>query len=338
MKLMAGVLLMAALIAACGDGVGEITKFDPVAEKNGSQDFSDTLEEKDVLETESSGLFIFTMNEVIDQCNQYGSSELIIMPGSNILIEVVKAPFSTPVVCSTVADPGKWTLASSNTIAEGADPIFSIGTEGGQTVVKVVFGFVNVTSIGSGDRVLVGPMQQTEVVGEAAPVEPFPIELSQFELEVFDGFLTELPPSPDSGLDESGRLAEAIDRGVVLVAFDPNTVGIDDAISIAGALAETLAAEWDATVEFVPTDDPRGLYTAEDVDLILSPDDGLGEAVPFFGAPDEPWFLAAPGDSAFVTGFSEVYRGFLEAGMYQEAFDSLGAVPTYDVFEDLLQP
>jgi hypothetical protein len=224
------------------------------------------------------------------------------------------------------------------------DPLFGVFVQKEKTVVKVVLGFVEVTGTG-GQRVILGPGQQSSVPAGGDPSSPEPIALTAEDRADFGG-LRPKAPKPKLGPPDpanSRALARIFARKVLVVGVD-SRVADGETRSFIENFVAFHARSWQLNfriVNFGTEDAMRGALVGDRIDLGLSPRlaDASGiDTLPLFANLDGMvWRLALLPDPTFRQALQRFVKASVESADYSEHYRSVfKRLPDYEPLRPVL--
>jgi len=314
------VLGLAASAAGCrgpDETVGRVTR---VYDKNvlvGSAEAreGDGFSTKTRLATDRSGSVDFELDSGTS-CHTRPNSELGIEPDRRISIHF-RAGTS---VCSKDPNAEQHKYLAGKILVTAEDPVFGVTVNGGENVVQVTFGFVEVETTAAPEPVVVGPDQQAVV----SPKQPTPrlekIELSPRDKRITDALEERLPKAeakPPGNLDE------------IVLGMAPSAP--DSVKSFARRL---LATTWDVEVlvELLPAQKLVTSLREGTVDIVVAPKSATptDEAVQLFTRQGTTWVLATSPDSSFEQALRKLVNVSLQTGEYGDMYaETFASEPSY---------
>lgn len=310
----------------------------------------DTIRKTDTVSTNSQGVVDFDIQDKVESCTAFNQSAVAVYPNSPSLIPLMRFEEGRT-WCNTDADATIEVQLEAGGRARLllSDPVFGVEITGDQVVVRVMLGFVQVSSLETdgGLTMLVGPGQQSVVAAQADPTAAAGFlveELTSLEQQVVPELVKQVP-APSFGPPEaadSPALQSIFDRGSIVVGFDAKADVGDGAGAFIDSFMSFLGQGWEVepVVRAIEVDGLAALE-AGDVDIVVSP--SLPEStlsLPFFeDRAGQVWALAVrPGEEVFQQALADFLRASLRADeyglRYRGAFD--GAEPAYGSLDSLL--
>jgi len=225
------------------------------------------------------------------------------------------------------------------------DPLFGVGVEGGDTVVKVALGYLEVSRVAGAGAVVVGAGQQVHVPDRGEPQAVEPISLSQTDVARFDELRSAVPkPSFDRPAPNGSKtLSTLFERRVLTVGIDQRAVADRGTGVFIRRLFGFLALSWQMKVRFVDLLSV-GVSAALDsgsVDIALTPDPSLPAELDFFAtfadSTGTVWRTALRHDDVFALALLRFVRAAVGSGDYATFYrGSFGAEPQYEALAKTL--
>jgi hypothetical protein len=275
----------------------------------------DAFPGKTRLVTDRSGSVLFELDSGT-HCRTRPNSELGIEPGRRISIHF-RAGTS---ICSKDpnAEPHKY--LAGKTLVTAEDPVFGVTVEGGESVVQVTFGFVEVQTTAAPEPVVVGPDQQAVV----SPEHPAP-RLEEIKLGPADKRITNALEErlPKEKAEPPGNLDE------IVLGMAPSTPD-----SVKSFVRRLLATTWDVDLrlELLLEQKLETSLRKGTVDIVVAPKSAAptDEALPLFTRQGTTWALAISPDSSFEQALRKLVTVSLQTGAYGDLYtETFASQPTY---------
>lgn len=319
-----GILALVALLAlptalvGCGgsdETVGRIMSVDKKRVFIGSSEAreGDDFRPKTRLTTDSSGTVDFELDSGTG-CRTRANSDLRIEPDRRISIHF-RTGRST-----CWKDPGAkpQTYLARDVLVTAEDPVFGVTVDADETVVQVMFGFVEVDTTTIAEApVVVGPDQQAVVAPGQATPRLEKIELAPADERIADELEDRLPKEkaePPGGVDE------------LVLGVEPSA---PDAVR---SFTRRLLATWDidVQVEAQPDEELEKSLRQGTVDVVLAPrSEAPPAAMRLFTRQGTTWTLVtSPG--TLEEALEKLITVSLQSGAYGDLYaEAFASEPTY---------
>lgn len=304
--------------------VGVIGTTEPITKLAGSEVFpGEDIFERQHLDTDTSGTCDFLVYLGDTDCHAGPDSHLIIRPEDSVAVRIVEISSGQSLVCKIGAKgDNQVEFTAGDVSVSTTDPVFTISYENQETIVKVLVGFMQVSSRSTGVSVLVGPNQQTLAIDGKPPSVPTPVELNEYERQELEPFLRDLIlPDPRAiGSGESLTLARVLEEGVLTVAVDAESVREEPVFEFLDSLNSLFEEKLQVQIVAEPVDREslvkvlaEGSFTAALTPAPL-PDASLGPL--FVDSSGRVWSLNVVGDVAFGMAYADIAAALFTDGSF----------------------
>lgn len=342
-------------LAACGDpsagpkvAAGQVLSvFNRLAMVDGERAAGgDAIPPGAVLSTDVGGAAKFSVGTKLDDCQIRPGSSVRLTPAPGVLLDYAGGD----TLCRSAAgDLSPVELTAGRTLISLRDPVWAVGTGGGEVTLRVYRGFVELRAP-TGPPRLVGPDSQSTASdgGQARAAEHVErASLDDLDRRGIDRMEAGLPlPNlqmpPPAG---SPGLTGIRQRGALRVAVD--STRDERTASFVDDFSNFLAQRWDTRVELTGSRRAATDLAQGRADIAVVPTSRAAEGgLTFFDDDaDRRWSLVVPNDDpAIRSALTDFLRGALEIGEYGRRYRAaFGKVPSYEavrwlVFPDLVPP
>lgn len=282
-------------------------------------------------------------------CEMYGDARLRLYPprlNPSYKLIVIRFEQSTT-YCGTGSSgdtPVKYDADRGKIRLVVKDPLFSVGVNPENTVVKVATGYIQVSTQAAGSEVIVGPGQQVVVPEDQPPTPVAPSTLTQQERLRFARLTSVVPVPSFDRPDATGSptLARIFQRHRLIVGIDPESPKDPRVLTFVKQYVAFLAKSWHLalTTQFLTTAAMIKNLTGHAIDI------GISSAAIVAGFTQLPLVVTPKNliDSTFETPdavFEQALGAFLRAAVtrdvygqiYRTAFQSQ---PNYEPLQAIL--
>jgi hypothetical protein len=304
--------------------------------------------------TSDVGALRFGLDEKIDSCTLGISTSVVVRPTDDVLIDFRAGN----AICVTdPAGPAVEATAANGSRLRLSDPLFMVTVEDDVTTIRVVQGFMELTSTVTGASRFLAGDTKAEAFEAGGVGEPDDWGTGEIEDDFLRGTLQDarddLPdldfdrPNPDgsptlSRIAETEVLRTAIDETLHEDGFDG--AGVVMSLWLHGQIVE----QWD-----LRRDDPDGgsstqtltasegfeRLAAGEIELFITPDPGNGQSrLAFFDDPQDQriWVHHAAGDDVFGDAMHSFVRNLVLDGRYSTEYQShYGQMPDLEAVASL---
>jgi hypothetical protein len=320
---------------------------------NGKQTSAgDQLYERQKVSTNGRGRVALTVTEKVPSLDLLTNSEIVVVPGRDALLEMVRGT----ALCRTTKSPQRIEMKTPGGIIRASDPAFWVSIDGDRTQVGVLFGFVELRSQRLGGPVLIGPGHLSSMTRDRIPDPPtawatnkLAATLRPAVLEFRDEYLATYPPdfSAPSPLDFSPALARILRERRLDVAVDESHINDRGARTFLDGFFGLLGSSrsWNVQVKQQVLSPKRATAAlkAGAIDVFVSPGPVPRGATPILllRSPDGPvWWINVQQDGALEEALERFLIRALQYGEYAKFFEAgfPGTFPVYEDFARLVGP
>ena len=307
--------------------VGKIVVAAPRTQVDGSEVFGgEGLYEMAVIATDSSGSSDFEVSLANTECTMGPDSSLVIRPSPTVVVHVESAPHTNPLICSTNTKEEFEFTVGEDVVVTGSDPVFTISYSQSTGIIKLVSGFVLVSSRSTGSSTLLGPTQQIVAMSGQPLTQPVPIDLTDYERDILEVFLRDLqvPDPSEVGGGESPVLQQMLLDGRLTLAVDAEAAVEEPVLAFLESTGKLFEVSLGVEIAAEPIERETVLKLVEEgtIAAVLTPEPFPGASLGplFIDTEGRLWSINVFGDPEFANAYMDITFALWANGAYGEIY------------------